>query len=198
MASWVWIVVAAAAAVVVFLVVMAALRTRRTRRLQDRFGPEYDRTVETADNRRDAERELRDRERRREHFDIRPLPPAARDRYAEQWRMTQERFVDKPAESVAAADTLVTAVMRERGYPIEDFEQRAADVSVDHPNVVENYRSALRIARASATGDATTEDLRQAMVHYRSLFDELLGAEDDALSRDTARDEAPADDRVIS
>jgi hypothetical protein len=192
MATWVWAVIAAAAAVTLVIVIVAAVRARRTARLRERFGPEYDRTVETAGGRRDAERDLADRTKRRDELDIRPLTPAARDRYSEEWRMTQERFVDKPEDAVSAADTLVTAVMRERGYPVDEaFEQRAADVSVDHPDVVDNYRAARRIATAAGTGDATTEELRQAMVCYRALFEELLVADDSAeapLARERAED----------
>jgi hypothetical protein len=195
MATWVWVVIAAAAVVVIVGVIVAAARTRRTARLRERFGPEYDRTVESAGDRRDAERELAERARRREELDIRPLSPAARSRYAEQWHVTQERFVDRPEDAVGAADTLVTTVMRERGYPVDEaFEQRAADVSVDHPHVVDNYRAARRIATAAATGDATTEDLRQAMVCYRALFEELLVADD--AEAPLARERAEEPDRV--
>ena len=196
MATWVWAVIAAAAAVAIVVVIVTAARARRTTRLRDRFGPEYDRTVETAGGRREAERDLADRAKRRDDLDIRPLSVAARDRYAEQWRMTQERFVDKPESAVSAADTLVMAVMRERGYPVEEaFEQRAADVSVDHPQVVENYREARRIATTAATGDATTEELRQAMVCYRTLFDQLLVA-DDSTEAPLARERVEDAERV--
>lgn len=193
MATWVWIVIAVAAALVAIAIVGALMRAGRRRRLQGRFGPEYERTVAGADSRRDAEAELRERERRREELDIRPLTPAARERYAEEWRVAQEQFVDAPEASVSQADALVTVVMRERGYPVDDFERRADDISVDHPHLVGDYRHAQRIARLSADGSATTEDLRQAMVHYRSLFDELLG--DGASSEPLARDEA-ATERV--
>jgi hypothetical protein len=197
MATWVWAIIAAAAAVVIVAVIVLALRARRTARLRDRFGPEYDRTVETAGGRRDAERDLAQRERRRDELDIRPLAPTARNRYAEQWHMTQERFVDRPQDAVGAADTLVTAAMRERGYPVEEaFEQRAADISVDHPHVVDNYRAARQIATAAATGDATTEDLRQAMVCYRALFEELLVADDGTEDTPLARERVEERDRV--
>jgi hypothetical protein len=124
--------------------------------------------------RRRAESELAERERRREYLEIVPLEPAARERYAEAWRDTQARFVDSPEQAIREADHLVTEVMRERGYPMEDFDQRAADVSVDHPNVTENYRAAHATSLANDQGEASTEDLRQAMVHYRALFVELL------------------------
>jgi hypothetical protein len=196
LATWIWIVIAVAAVLVVVAVVAAVVRAERRKDLQSRFGPEYDRTVDRADGRRKAEAELRARERRREELDIRPLTPAARDRYAQQWRLAQEQFVDSPEASVAQADQLVTVVMRERGYPVDDLDRQADDISVDHPHLVGDYRHAQRIARASASGDATTEDLRTAMVHYRSLFDELLGdgAAPEPLSGDeTADDDARAE-----
>lgn len=172
MDTWVWIVIAAAVvAVVVLLAIWAASRKRRTSQLQEGFGPEYDRTVEEAGSRRRAESELSDREKRREELDITPLAPGTRDRFANRWSTVQERFVDDPDGALDDAHVLVVEVMRERGYPTDDFEQRAADVSVDHPHVVENYRSAYAI---SERDDADTEEQRQAMVHYRALFDELL------------------------
>lgn len=163
-------------AVVVIVVVLAALvwRKRQSQTLRERFGREYEHTVEQAGDRRKAERELRDREERRKQLDIRPLPSEARERYLTEWQDLQRRFVDAPEVAVRDAHVLVTQVMRERGYPMEDFEQRAADVSVDHPEVVEDYRAANRIATENERGQASTEDLRQAMVHLRSLFDRLL------------------------
>jgi FtsZ-interacting cell division protein ZipA len=162
--------------VLVLLVVLALVagRQRRSRRLRERFGPEYDRTVAEAGDRREAEAKLQERTERRQQLDIVALDPAARDRYVEAWRQTQARFVDEPAEATREADRLITEVMRERGYPVEDFEQRAADVSVDHPQVVDDYRAAHAIAAANERSEASTEDLRQALVHYRSLFEELL------------------------
>lgn len=175
MATWVWIVIAIAAVVVIALVVWSALRTRRTRTLREGFGPEYDRTVADAPSKREAEADLLERRERREELDIRPLDDDARERYAEEWQATQARFVDDPGGAVTEADVLIQRVMRERGYPVEDFEQRAADVSVDHPEVVNNYRAAHAISIAHERERASTEDLRLAMQHYRSLFDELLG-----------------------
>jgi hypothetical protein len=189
MATWVWIVIVIAVVVVVALVAAAASRTRRRKQLQAGFGPEYDRTVESAGGRREAERELTERQERREQLDIRELAPAAQQRYVESWREVQTRFVDDPGLSVREADRLVQSVMGERGYPTDDFEQRAADVSVDHPHVVEHYRAAHTVWAANERGQASTEDLRQALVHYRALFDELLGgagAADTPVSRDTA------------
>jgi hypothetical protein len=174
MDTWVWIVIVVAAAAVIVLAALWALKRRRTGELRDRFGPEYERTVESEDGRRAAERELRRREERREELDIKPLTPAARDRYTDSWRDTQARFVDDPGSAVGDADRLVQQVMSERGYPTDDFEQRAADISVDHPEVVEHYRAAHAIAVAHERGDADTEDLRKSLVHYRTLFEELL------------------------
>ena len=167
--------VAAAVALVVVLAVLVAMRKRHSRALADRFGPEYDRVVETAGKKTKAEAELDARTKRVEHLPIRPLTTAERDRYAGLWRTAQERFVDSPPMAVAEADQLVTEVMRVRGYPMSDFEQQAADVSVAHPHLVTNYRAAHAIAVSSAGQRASTEDLRQAMVHYRALFEELLG-----------------------
>ena len=180
MDTWVWIVIA-----VVVLAALALLAWRWTQRsrstaLQERFGPEYERTVEEAESKKDAERELQEREARRDELDVRPLAPGARDRYVRSWEQLQTRFVDDPARSVSEADELIQDVMRERGYPVEDFEQRAADLSVDHPEIVENYRAAHGIARKQIHGEADTEELRQALVHYRSLFDELLETRADA------------------
>jgi FtsZ-interacting cell division protein ZipA len=170
-------------AIVVIALIVAALvvaRQRRSQQLQERFGPEYERAVEErGGDRREAEAELRERRQRRQEFEIRELEPAARDRYADRWRAAQRRFVDQPGPAVGEADALVMEVMRERGYPVADeFEQRAADVSVDHPEVVEHYRAAHEISGRATIGEASTEDLRQAMVHFRALFNDLLGADD--------------------
>jgi hypothetical protein len=177
MDTWVWIVIVAAVVVVIGIVVWKAVNARRTRRLKSGFGSEYDRTVEQAGGRRGAERELREREKRHEELDIRPLSPEARDRYAEEWEALQSRFVDDPSGAVREADVLVQQVMRDRGYPVDDFDQRAADISVDHPDLVEKYRTADGIARSNERGEASTEDLRQSVRHYRALFQELLVAE---------------------
>jgi hypothetical protein len=165
--------------VVVVLVLLAVLvgQRRRTRGLQERFGPEYRRTVARTGDQRTAESQLAEREQRRQDLDIVELEPAARTRYLEAWRATQGKFVDDPAGATREADALVARVMRDRGYPVEDFEQRAADVSVDHPQVAENYRAAHAVFVANEQGLVGTDDLRQAFVHYRSLFAELLDVE---------------------
>jgi hypothetical protein len=180
------------AIIVIALIVVALLlmRQRQSQQLQQGFGPEYERTVEErGGDRREAEAELRERQQRRQKFEVRELEPAARDRYAERWRAAQRRFVDEPAPAVGEADALVMEVMRDRGYPVADeFEQRAADVSVDHPEVVEHYRAAHDISGRATAGDASTEDLRQAMVHFRALFVELLGTDDQHDAAEPARD----------
>jgi hypothetical protein len=167
------------ALIVIVVLVLVALglvmaRRRRSQQLQDQFGPEYERTVTETGDRRAAESELRERTARREKLDIVPLEPAARERYLAAWHRTQALFVDSPVEATREADRLIIEVMRDRGYPVDDFEQRAADVSVDHPQVVEDYRAARAISASNDRGEASTEDLRQALVHYRSLFEELL------------------------
>jgi len=196
MPGWLWAVIIVAAVVVVLVVVWRAIAASRTRALQQRFGPEYDRALEGTGSKRDAEADLRARADRREELEIKPLAPGARERYVGEWQRVQARFVDDPDGAVREADGLIQSVMSERGYPMDDFEQRAADISVDHPDVVENYREGHRLARASALGDGTTEDLRQAMQHYRALFDELLDERSDApLARDRAVDEEQAAQR---
>jgi len=181
-------------AVVLIALVVGALvlaRQRRSQQLQEGFGPEYERTVSERGDRKEAEAELLERRKRHDRFEIRELDAAARDRYADRWRSAQRRFVDQPGPAVGEADALVMEVMRDRGYPVADeFEQRAADVSVDHPEVVEHYRAAHEISGRATTGEASTEDLRQAMVHFRSLFVELLG--DAAESGDRADRDAEA------
>jgi hypothetical protein len=194
MATWAWILMAAAVVCVLVLgATLASVRTRRTRALQDRFGSEYDRTVDKEGGRRGAERELREREKRHDELELQPLSAEARSRYLQKWHATQERFVDDPKGAGAEADQLVQQVMRDRGYPVEDFDQQAADISVDHPDLVEKYRTAHGIAMASERGTASTEDLRHSVRHYRALFVELLGAGadgdvenvDDVSSRDS-------------
>jgi hypothetical protein len=194
MPGWAWAIIVVAAVVLVAIVVWRALATKKTRSLQGRFGPEYDRALDSADSRRQAEADLKARAERRDELDIRPLAPGARERYSVEWQRVQARFVDDPDGAVRESDMLIQQVMSDRGYPMDDFDQRAADISVDHPDVVQNYREGHRLTRAAATGDGTTEDLRQAMVHYRALFEELLEEGSDApLDRDRAR----GDDSVV-
>jgi hypothetical protein len=174
MPEWLWIVIVVAALVILALGVLVVMSRQRSERLRGRFGPEYDRAVAEHGGRRGGEAELARREEQRERLDIVPLSPEARERYSESWREVQTGFVDEPSQALTQADRLVTEVMRERGYPMDEFDQRVADVSVDHPQVVEHYRAAHAIHLANEDGEASTEDLRQAVVHYRALFNELL------------------------
>ncbi len=170
-----------AAVVIVIIAVLALLYVRKRRHttadLRKKFGPEYDRAVLVHGTGRKAEAKLEDREKRVEKLNIRDLDPIEHERFSKRWESVQSRFVDSPKGAVTEADDLVSSLMKARGYPISDFDQRAADISVDHPRVVENYRSAHEIAlRVAKVGkdEATTEELRTAMIHYRSLFDELM------------------------
>ena len=170
----VWIVIAVVVVLVVVVALAAASSRRRRHHLQTRFGSEYDRTVDGADRRREAERELREREARHDELDLKPLSDASRQRYTQQWQEMQSGFVDRPQVAVADADRLITDLMRERGYPVDDFDTRSELVSVDHPDVVENYRTAHGIAVKTVEGRTSTEDLRQAVISYRALFEEML------------------------
>jgi len=169
-------VVAVAVALLLVLAIALYMRKRKltTAGLRDRFGPEYDRAVLQHGSERKAEAKLADRETRVEQLNIRELDVSERDRYVAQWQAVQSRFVDYPKGAVTEADELVCSLMQARGYPITDFDQRAADISVDHPRVVENYRSGHDIAVRLGRGEASTEDMRKAMIHYRALFDELV------------------------
>ena len=162
--------------IVVVIAVGAILfwQRRRSTALQQRFGSEYQRAVGEFGDQRKAEAELAAREKRVRSLDIRPLSPEEETRFTQAWKKAQARFVDEPSQAAAEADILVKELMETRGYPMGNFEQRAADISVDHPNMVSNYRAAREIALRNNAGKATTEDIRQAMVHYRSLFEELL------------------------
>ena len=167
------------AIVIIALIVIAAVafvtsRRRRSLKLREHFGPEYDRVVREEGDTRKAEGVLEFREKRREKFKIRSLSATDRSNFQVRWREVQARFVDDPRGAVTVADSLVTDVMQARGYPIGEFEQRANDLSVDYPLIVDNYRAAHEIALRHSAGKASTEDLRQAMVHYRVLFQELL------------------------
>ncbi|MFJ9818569.1 hypothetical protein ACIRU3_25585 [Streptomyces sp. NPDC101151] len=160
--------------VVVALAAIAVSLMMRRRHLRERFGPEYERTVEGSDGRLAAERELKARERRHDSLEIKPLSPVSRSRYTQRWSSVQEEFVDRPVDAVHDADQLVTSLMHERGYPTEGFEQQVKDLSVEHGRTLEHYRAAHEVESLSTDSRATTEQLRGAMVHYRALFDELL------------------------
>src|ERR1035437_5917672 len=169
--------IAVVAAAIVTIAVLAWLYVRKRRSttadLRQKFGPEYDRAVLKHGSERKARSKLEDREKRVEKLNIRDLDPMEHERFLKRWESVQSHFVDSPKGAVTKADDLVSSLMKTRGYPISDFDQRAADISVDHPRVVENYRSAYEIALRVGK-DATTEDLRTAMIHYRSLFEELV------------------------
>jgi len=182
------IVLAVALIAAIGVAVWMYMQKRRTDTLRSDFGPEYDRTIHERRDRGEAERELEQRRERVEQLHIQPLPAAERDRFAERWRSVQAQFVDDPNGATDAADDLVGQAMQARGYPVGDFEQRAADVSVHHPRVVEHYRAAHAIAVRNQRNGVDTEDLRQAMVHYRALFEDLL--EDEAPTTTNARMEA--------
>jgi hypothetical protein len=192
MSSGAYIAIGIVGLLVIAVGVLVALR-QRTARLHKTFGSEYDRTVQATGNRRLAERELSGRVDRRKQLNIVPLPEPARQQYLMQWQRVQADFVDAPAESVRSADVLVSQVMSDRGYPMAEFEQRTADISVDHADVVENYRSAHAVCMASGQGRADTEDLRRAMTQYRELFQKLLGT--GGLRRDENASQM-ADDRA--
>jgi hypothetical protein len=177
MPVWAWIVIAVGVVLVVVVAVVARwliARRRRTAFLRGRFGPEYDVTLRRHESRGEAEAELSERLRRRDQLQIRSLDAKTRERYRQAWSDTQAQFVEAPEAAAASAHSLVRSVMADRGYPMENLEQRVADISVDHPIVVENYRLAQATAVKAARGEASTEELRQAMHHYRVLFDELL------------------------
>ncbi len=169
-----WVILAVVVVIALGVIAWLWLRIRRTQRLQGRFGPEYRRMVDEQGNPRAAEAELRRRESRRKQFVIRPLSAESKVRYVGRWKEAQALFVDEPGPAVALADRLIGDAMRERGYPVEDFDQRASDLSVDYPQVVEEYRIGHDIATRNTGGEAETEELRQAMVHYRSLFEQLV------------------------
>ena len=195
MDTWVWILIGVIVLAVIAVVVIAVARQHRRTELRESFGAEYDRTIAREGDVRRGESDLIARRERRAHLDIRPLSPSSRDAYADSWEQTQGRFVDNPAVALAQADALIIAVMEERGYPMNDFERRAEDISVDHPDVVQHYRAAHDISTRLDDDDAaagptmshvSTEDMRQGLVHYRALFQELLEPDQEQPSKDRA------------
>ena len=177
MSEWLWIVIAILVVAALAILVWSMSRKKQSARLKEHFGPEYERTVGELGEQRAAEAELLQREKKRKKLDIVELSPEARHEHTATWQRVQTDFVDDPIDAVGRAERLVTRVMRERGYPIDDFDHRAADISVDHPDIVENYRSAHAIYQSQHGGDISTEEARQAFVHYRALFDRLLGSD---------------------
>lgn len=183
-------VILAAAVIVVVLAIIALVDFRRRRRLRNQYGGEYDRAVSSAGGRRAGERELRGRAARRRQLDIKPLDAEAAARYREQWFDVQARFVDAPAESVSQAHSLVTMVMGERGYPVNDSDERASMLSVDHSDVMDNYRAGMDVEdRWRREGKVNTEVLRQAMQHYREVFNRVVGetSDEDVYPADESR-----------
>jgi hypothetical protein len=165
--------------IIVLLVIIAAalfaVRAARRKKLQKTFGPEYDRVVADTGSRTDAEKELLERQKRHADLELRELSPESKARYSAAWEETQIQFVDNPEQAVATADDLVTDLIAERGYPTGDYDDQLANLSVDHARTLGHYRDAHEISRRSRNGEASTEDLRQALVHYRALFADLLG-----------------------
>ncbi|GLZ34150.1 hypothetical protein Lesp02_63370 [Lentzea sp. NBRC 105346] len=168
------IVLVIAVLVVLALAGFAAMKFAQRKRLRERFGPEYDRTVADSDNRFSAEKELSEREKKHSEFELRPLSPSAQDSYSRHWAVLQEQFVNSPEKAVTDADRLVTDLMAERGYPTEGYEAQLSVLSVEHAKTLDHYRKAHDISERQEIGEASTEDLRMAMVHYRSLFEDLL------------------------
>jgi hypothetical protein len=169
------LIILAVVAVVAIIAIVVLMKTRRTQKLKSRFGPEYGRAVQETGDRTRAEARLEKLEKRVDSFKLSPLSPSARAEFVAEWQKIQGRFVDDPKDATTQADQLIQKMMGIQGYPVTEFEQRAADISVDHPLVVENYRAGHEIALRHAEGRASTEDLRQAMIHYRALFNELSG-----------------------
>jgi hypothetical protein len=186
-------------AIIIVVIVVAAVllvltTVNRRRRLRERFGPEYDRAVTESGSRREAEAELAKREKHVRELDIRPLSPTARNQYQSEWTAVQEQFVDAPQAAVTGAQTLVSTVMEARGYPTQPYDQTLADLSVEHASTLDHFRAAHDISQNAAAGTATTEDLRQAMIHYRALFAELLGEP----GRDDQSAATPVDEPVAT
>jgi hypothetical protein len=181
-------------AVVLALGGMLYFQRQRTDQLRSRFGPEYDRAIKASGDKTKAETQLLEREKRVKSLSIRPLQRADRERFINSWTDVQAEFVDDPEGSIGHADKLLGDVMSARGYPVSDFDQIAADISVDHPRVVQSYRAAHEIALRHGRGEANTEDLRQAMIHYRSLFEELVT--DDTPNRGDVESRRKSDDRA--
>jgi hypothetical protein len=196
MDAWVWVLIGVIVLAVIAAVVIAVAQQRRRTELRESFGTEYDRAVAREGDVRRGESDLIARRERRASLDIRPLSPSSRNAYTRSWEQTQARFVDDPAVALAQADALIISVMQERGYPMNDFERRAEDISVDHPDVVQHYRAAHDIsmrldddagaAPGSTTSRVSTEDMRQGLVHYRALFEQLLEPDQDQAMRDRA------------
>ena len=185
--------------IIVVLVIIAAIvygvQAGRRKKLQSTFGPEYDRVVADTGNRTEAEKELREREKKHAELELKELSPESQQRYRAAWEEVQIQFVDNPSQAVGTADELVTRLITERGYPTAEYDERLADLSVEHANTLEHYREAHQISERNAAGQASTEDLRLALVHYRALFADLLGTDPVSTTPGTTTsdpDDAPA------
>jgi hypothetical protein len=183
---WIWIGLAAVALIVIVALIARGARRSRSEQLRDKFGNEYDHAVKATGSRAKAERELERRTEEVKRYDIRPLTAQERDRYRGDWQRVEQHFLERPTTAVVEADETVSEIMRVRGYPMGDFEKHAADLSVTHPRVVEHYRAGHKIIGATP-GSSSTEDLRQAMLHYRALFEELIGETSGDVARDVPR-----------
>jgi hypothetical protein len=190
MSAWIIVLIVVIVALLAIIAGLMATMANRRKKLQERFGPEYDRLVAQSDNRRLAEAELTERERRVRKLELRDLSESARERYLAEWALVQERFVDDPAAAIADGQRLVETVMRERGYPAAEYNQTLADLSVEHAQQLDHVRQAHEIGEKAAAGQASTEEERIAMLHYRELFGDLLG--DPSAVRPTAAEEEPA------
>ena len=180
MEPWMWIVIAIV--VVVIIVLVLVLTRRKSRRLKKQFGPEYDRTVERLDSKDAAHEELQQRAERHESYQLRNLDENERTVYVQRWRQLQRQFVKEPANGLLEADTLLTSLLRDVGYPTENFDQQAADLSVEHSDVTADYRNGRAVVRDVQQGRAGTEEIRQALLHYRKVFERVAGADVTAAS----------------
>ncbi|HYH05501.1 MAG TPA: hypothetical protein VEK11_00440 [Thermoanaerobaculia bacterium] len=182
---WIWIALGALAVLIVVGLIARGARRGRTESLREKFGNEYDHAVQQAGNRKRAEQELIARTHEVKKYNVVPLSASDRERFRADWQRVERHFLERPTTAVVEADELVADIMRVRGYPMGDFDRHAADLSVTHPSVIEHYRAGHKVIEGAAPGSASTEDLRQAMLHYRSLFDELI---DDRIGNDVVAD----------
>lgn len=194
---WIWVAVGVVAAVIVVALFARGARRSRSEALKNQFGREYDHTVREAGSRTKAERDLLARQEEVKTYDIRPLNAAEHERYRNEWSKIETRFLERPTTAVVEADELVADIMRVQGYPMGDFEKHAAHLSVNHPRIVEHYRNGHKIMTA-APGSSTTEDLRQAMLHYRALYEELIATKNDVVREAAPRaNEVPVTPRAV-
>jgi hypothetical protein len=198
MPTWVVVIIVVAVVVVIGAVAWLVSQEMKRKRLRENFGPEYERTVSDHENPRAAQRELAAREKRHAELDIRPLTPSAQERYSHQWALIQEQFVDRPAGAVTEADRVLEALMAERGYPTDGYDQQLADLSVKHSRTLEHYRTAHETMRGHERTQASTEELRDAMVHYRTVFEDLLTDGEENARGGSHRNGTPAEDHDVA